>query len=364
VTEHDASEAAGSTSLSDPMDVLPAGARRQEPRHIVEQPSAPHHQLTDAGDEPPGTPSQESAAQEQPDDGGPAAGGDSAIPPLVKRLATLAGSTTILTALLFYFGWSRAYYFYDYLGVDSSLLSLTTRDYLQLSVDGLFVPILVAGFTGLVLLWAHVRFGPRLSRTRRVHAVSAVICVAGVLLLVNGLSRVLFLTPLNGPLAVAPLSLGAGAVLLFYGMRLQRRIASAGAATSELVSSGEWLSLLALVGLALFWVANDYSAEVGKTRAQQFVAELPSLPNAQLYSAHSLSLSAPGVHETRCRTADATYRSRYDGLKLVLQSGDMYLLVPAKWSRLDGVAILLPRDNNFRLQFSPAGVPFDPRQPC
>ena len=122
--------------------------------------------------------------------------------------------------------------------------------------------------------------------------------------------------------------------------------------------------MLALVGLALFWVANDYSAEVGRTRAQQFVAELPSLPNVQLYSAHSLSLSAPGVQERRCHTADATYRSRYDGLKLVLQSGDMYLLLPAQWSRFDGVAILLPRDRDLRLQFSPAGVIAVPRQPC
>ena len=52
------------------------------------------------------------------------------MPPSVRRLATFAGSTTVLTAILFYFGWSRAYYFYDYLGVDSSLLNLTTRDYL------------------------------------------------------------------------------------------------------------------------------------------------------------------------------------------------------------------------------------------
>lgn len=295
----------------------------------------------------------------------PASGGsDSVIPSSVRRLAALAGSTTVITGLLFYFGASQAYYFYDYLGVDSSTLSLTTRDYLQLSVDGLFVPILMIGVGGLLLLWAHVRFAPRLAQAREVRMVSIVLCVVGVLLMLNAVSRVLVQTPLNRSLAVAPLSLGIGAWLLFYGMRLQRQPVTASGAASPWVSSGEWLALLLVVGLALFWVANDYSSEVGRTRARQFVSELPTLPSAQLFSAHDLGISAPGVRETRCRGADAAYRYRYDGLKLVLQSGDEYLLLPAQWSRVDGVTILLPRNDDVRLQFTPAGVPSDPGQPC
>ncbi len=294
----------------------------------------------------------------------PSGGSDTAIPSSARRLAALAGSTTVITGLLFYFGASRAYYFYDYLGVDSTLLNLTTRDYLQLSVDGLFVPILVMGVGGLMLLWAHVRFAPRLAQAREVRMVSIVLCVVGVLLLLNAVSRVLVQTPINRSLAVAPLCLGLGAWLLFYGMRLQRQPVTTTGSASPWVSSGEWIALLIVVGLALFWVANDYSAEVGRTRARQFVAELPTLPNAQLFSAQDLGISAPGVRETRCRGADAAYRYRYDGLKLVLQSGDEYLLLPARWSRVDGVSILLPRSNDVRIQFTPAGTPEDPGQPC
>ncbi len=298
-------------------------------------------------------------------DGGtdPTPHADAAVPPSVRRLATFAGSTTVLTAILFYFGWSRAYYFYDYLGVDSSLLDLTTRDYLQLSVDGLFVPVLVAGCVALLLLWARPRFAGLTVGARRRRTASLVMLGAGVLLLVNGASRVLVQTPLNRPLLVAPLSLAAGAVLLFVGMRMQPAQAGVGARSSP-AGTGEWLALVTLTGVALFWMANDYSAEVGTSRAQQLVADLPSLPSAQLFSAHRLGLTGQGVQETRCQAADTSYRYRYDGLKLVLQSGDVYLLLPTQWSRVDGVAFLLPRDDHVRLQFSPAGVLPDPAQPC
>jgi hypothetical protein len=288
---------------------------------------------------------------------------DASVPPSVRRLAAFAGSTTVLTAILFYFGWSRAYYFYDYLGVDSSLLNLTTRDYLQLSVDGLFVPVLVAGCVALLLLWARPRLvGLKVSARRR-RTASLAVLGAGVLLLANGVSRVVVETPLNRPLLVAPLSLAAGAWLLFAGMRMRPRPVES-AARSSPAGAGEWLAVVTLTGVALFWMANDYSAEVGTSRAQQFVADLPSLPNAQLYSGHRLGLTGRGVQETRCQAADTTYRYRYDGLKLVLQSGDVYLLVPTQWSRLDGVAFLLPRGEHVRLQFSPAGVLPDPAQPC
>ncbi len=293
----------------------------------------------------------------------PVPASESVVPPSVRRLATFAGSTTVLTSILFYFGWSRAYYFYDYLGVDSSLLSLTTRDYLQLSVDGLFVPVLVAGCATLLLVWTRSWMMGRKVGARRRRTALLVMRGAGVLLLANGVSRVVVGTPLNRPLLVAPLSLATGAVLLFAEMRMQRPAKVSGTPSAR-ASAGEWLGVVTLTGVALFWMANDYSAEVGTSRAQQFVADLPSLPNAQLYSAQRLGLTGPGVQETRCQADDTAYHYRYDGLKLVLQSGDVYLLLPTQWSRVDGVAFLMPRDEHVRLQFSPAGVLPDPAQPC
>src|SRR4029077_18370841 len=43
-------------------------------------------------------------------------------PQLVKILGAIVAPTTLLTALLYYFGWSHAYWFCDYFGVNSTVL--------------------------------------------------------------------------------------------------------------------------------------------------------------------------------------------------------------------------------------------------
>jgi hypothetical protein len=73
------------------------------------------------------------------------------------------------------------------------------------------------------------------------------------------------------------------------------------------------------------------------------------------YSEKRLILQSPGVREVDCHDPDAAYRFRYDGLKLVLQAGNQYFLLPAAWTRTNGAAIVLPRADKIRLQFSPPG---------
>jgi hypothetical protein len=110
------------------------------------------------------------------------------------------------------------------------------------------------------------------------------------------------------------------------------------------------------VGLSLFWAAADYSAAVGRSRAAQFVRELPSHPEAIVYSEHSLNMRAQGVGVVHCRDPEAAYGYRYDGLALVLQSNDQYVLLPKDWSPGDGVAMVLPRNDSVRLEFMRAGA--------
>jgi hypothetical protein len=56
-------------------------------------------------------------------------------------------------------------------------------------------------------------------------------------------------------------------------------------------------------------------------------------------------------------------RFRYDGLKLLPQSGDQYLLLPGTWSRRNGVAILIPRNDFLRLELVPASARATERPP-
>ncbi|MFJ7068086.1 hypothetical protein [Streptomyces sp. NPDC101115] len=121
----------------------------------------------------------------------------------------------------------------------------------------------------------------------------------------------------------------------------------------------EWAVVSTLVVLGLVWAANDYAASVGTVRAQRFMAGLPHHPTTIVYSEHSLSISGPGVTETPCKDGkggkddEAAYGYRYDGLTLILQSGNQYVLVPTRWTPADGVALVLPRNDSVRLEFGP-----------
>jgi len=308
--------------------------------------------------------------------GTPAAEPASGLPPqLIKILGAIVAPTTLLTALLYYFGWSHAYWFCDYFGVNSTVLGFTSTDYVMRSVDALFVPLTVAASAALLAVWGHTALRARLaagSRPRALRVLVPTAMVLGGLLVLGGFVSVFTTTVLSEHLVAAPLSLGFGVLLLVYALHLQRLVTSrpqaagsgSGSADCSAGGSGrggrgwaaaaEWAVVFVLVGLSLFWAATDYSAAVGRSRAGDFVAGLARYPSVVIYSARSLSLRAPGVTQVRCQDPEAAYRYRYDGLKLVLQSGDEYLFLPAKWTAASGVAILIPKSDSLRLEFFPA----------
>ena len=180
---------------------------------------------------------------------------------LTRVLGAVVAPTTLLTSLLFYFGWSRAYWFYIYFGVNSTLLDLTTRDYVQISLDALFVPITVVAFAGLLVLWGHAMLRVRLSagsEPRLLRVGIPAMAAAGAVLATAGLWSVFAPTWLDSYLGVAPISLALGVVLLVYAGHLGRLLtvlnAPAGrAAAPQWAAVAEWAVVFVLVGLSLFW---------------------------------------------------------------------------------------------------------------
>lgn len=273
---------------------------------------------------------------------------------LLKLAGSVIAPTTFVTALLFYFGWSHAYWFFHYFGINATVLDLTTRDFVMRSVDGLFMPVVYLAFVGVVAVWLY-RLAQRWvpdhlwAAARRVMA--TVQTPIGVALTAVGMWGAVAQTPLEVNVAVSPACLGVGAILLTHGSR--RRSLRAASAAPRWVTLWAWAGMLVLAGLSLFWVAHDYSADVGASRARQLELELVDEPSVTLYSAKRLNLDARGIREAVCEGSNTAYRFRYDGLRLVQQAGDQYVLLPAAWSRRDGVAILLPRDPDTRLEFAP-----------
>jgi hypothetical protein len=157
------------------------------------------------------------------------------------------------------------------------------------------------------------------------------------------------------------LSLSIGVLLLTYAARLrwilapQRRSGQLPRRTPDAVVVAKWGAVFILVSVGLFWAVGSYAIGVGQGRAQALAANLASSPDVVVYSEKSQNLHVPGVREVICQNPDAGYRFRYEGLKLVPQSGNLYLFLPAGWTRIDGVAILLPRTEALRLEFSQPG---------
>jgi len=270
------------------------------------------------------------------------------LPSVTRLLTEIVAPTALVTGLLFFFGWGHAYWFFHYFGVDSASLGLSRSDYLMRSVDGLFLPLAGLAVLALAVAWGRLlaeRFLPASVRRRR-RWPPRVAAVLGVLLLLNGISAGVVTTILNRGVAAVPLSFAVGIGILFYVVH------RSGTAGPGWLVVTEWLAVFVVVGLCLFWAAFDYSAAVGRSRAAQFVEELPASPEAVVYSESRLNLVAAGVDEVRCAgDPELAYAFRYDGLTLLWQANDEMVLLPRAWTARDGVAMVIPRGSGVRVEF-------------
>ncbi len=301
----------------------------------------------------------------------PSAPGDSALleaaaaaPKILKVAGAIVAPTTMLTALLFYFGQMYANGSFEYFGVNFTVLDLTVQDYLIRSADGLIIPLIVVAGATLLALWVHqllLRALP--ARTHRVTLRVVMPCAAitGLVLVTLAIVDVISRDPVfpTHP-ETRGLNFSLGVLLLFYAARLLRRFIAdkrperVPRRPPVAVSVAEWGAVFILVSVGLFWAVGSYASLVGTGRAKQIEALLPSFPDVAAFSEKRLSLQAPGVREVICQEGTA-YRFRYDGLKLVQQSGNQYLFLPGGWTHVNGSAILIPRSETLRLEFSPAG---------
>lgn len=287
----------------------------------------------------------------------PAEGG--ALGVALRATGAVLASTTVLTALLFYFGMQHAYWFCQYFGVNYTVLELTTTDLLLRSADGLFVPLTVAAVAAMAGVWLY-RLGhgrsPAPVRRWAARAGTPVAAVVGAALLAVAAAALLAPAAFGAVLALPGLCLIGGTALVVLASRRQR-VAAERRGRPPLppaAAAVEWAVLFALVAVGLFWSAGDYSARVGTSRAVQLAQQLPTWPDATLYAAQGLSLPPTTAQETACR-ADAAYPVRYTGLKLVFATAGHYFLLPAGWRPGRDPAVVVPRSEALRLDFAAPG---------
>jgi hypothetical protein len=268
-------------------------------------------------------------------------------------ITTFIAPTTLVGALVFYFGWTRTRAWWLYFGVDPSVLGFSNQDYVLRSVNALFPALLVVAIVAAAMAWAvrrtdrlvadiaSGRAGPNarrvLSRARPIiGTLGATFFAAGVIALFWGLLHFEVLSAL---------ALGLGAMLLALAGRLRT-----GRAARRDRSSWETAALWVVLTLSAFWAISDFALLTGRGAARFTGNNLSLRPAVTIFSTERLGLSGPGV-DTEALAASERYRFRYTGLRILLRTGGRFLLVPEGWE--PGAAVFLIDDEpSLRFEFS------------
>jgi hypothetical protein len=273
---------------------------------------------------------------------------------------------TVATALLVYFGWARSDEEARQLGLEESVLGMSTRDYVLRSIDTLFVPLLVVGCAGIVWLLAHEQISAAVDHRRR---------LPGLRKTFRWLRFSWLAIPAIGLIAglvwpawlelIVPLSMTAGILITSYAAVMCRRIDSLTEPDSAGGRLARWhwplMKLLvgALVALTIFWELSMFAGVVGRGLAHQIVAGLDDRTGVVVYSKEDIQISGPGVTKYRIAEPSSAYGFRYDGLRLLQRTGDKYYLMPVGWRTVADGVIALPDDGSVRVEFSTAGQSAD-----
>ncbi|MEQ4720604.1 hypothetical protein [Nonomuraea sp. B19D2] len=266
-------------------------------------------------------------------------------------LAQIVAPTTLVAAIMMYFGAVYRNTLYGRLGVHQSMLGLSVQDYVQSSPSLAIEPLVWVLLAVLVAPWVHaglVRFfaGHRTATTRTlvVMAVLGAACAGAGIMWIAGWREL--------PPIFMPICLGLGVFVLVYAFSLYVRFNP----RQTISPAGQILQRTVCVTLLLvllLWAVADFAQRRGQEVADQYRADPGMLPSTVVYAPRRLYLEGPGITETTLPDPNATFRYRYFGLRLLLHSNRRYFLLPDCWAtNPEARAIALPADDSLRLEFA------------
>ncbi|WP_457102087.1 hypothetical protein [Microbacterium sp. P5_E9] len=271
-------------------------------------------------------------------------------------LSKFIAPATLITALLFYFGYVSSREYFLYFGVDVDVLSLSNQQFVMRSPGALFVPVMV-----IVLAAAGLIVGHRVLR-RRVRAMNEVRQTrvirifgwTGVILLTIGL-LLAFLFAVLGNWDyygfVTPLCLAVGAGLTAYSLSTARAVTGSKEGRSAIVL------LVAAVVAGVFWATATVAQWWGLGQARFLAADMGVLPAVVLDSKQPLQAGSADIQQTELargltpEEAQGQFLYRYHGLRLLVRGGDYLFLVPDLWSPNASTLVIPLDDDAFRFRF-------------
>ncbi|MGW6195255.1 hypothetical protein ACWF0M_03815 [Kribbella sp. NPDC055110] len=260
----------------------------------------------------------------------------------VSFAAGIVTPVTLVSALLFYFGYVSARSQYEYFGIDVDTIGLSTRDYVMRSPQPLLVPLLVITLLAVAALLLHSAIHPTATGVRRAARIAVLVLVVGV--------AGLLAYPLIGRIAyyalIVPAVIGLSAATLAYLTYLRRK------ADPSVGPQRILIALLAVVTVVCaFWATATTAQYSGLGLAKSDARHLNRFPVVILDTKEKLALRSPGIEETALRAgAGQTFNYRYRGLRLLVVGENRLFLVPANWSA-SNTTLILPLDNSIRVQF-------------
>ncbi len=284
---------------------------------------------------------------------GPSSGGDRS---RLSRLANLFGPTTILPAILYYYGYVSLKSYYSYFGISLSALDLSPTDFLVRTPDTLFRPIASLMIILVVLFLVHnlLDQGLNWARTQLARRVSVGFAVAG-----GALAAIGFVGLYRSPEGLlSPLSLVAAALLLEYSLWVFARYGAPPPRFDTLLHAAVDLRrglVIALVVIGAFWTVNELAQTRGTANAELTARSLPLQSQAVVYSAKDLQLPGPDVGEQRLEEENSAFAFRYNGLRPLLYANGRWFLLPVGWRHDNGATVIVLVDNpsNVRVDLAP-----------
>jgi hypothetical protein len=253
----------------------------------------------------------------------------------------IVAPVTLISGLLFYFGYVSARAQYEYFGIDVDTIGLRTQDYVMRSPQPLLVPLLGLTLLAVAGLLLHNAILPTATTIRRAKIVTIALLLLGVLGLIG--------YPLLGHLPyyalVVPAVIGLAAAALAYLSYFDRK--AAGLAPQYVL-----VGLLAVVTTTCaFWATATTAQYSGRGLAKSDARNLRQFPVVILDTKERLQLRSPGIEETSLKAgAEQAFNYRYRGLRLLVVGQNRLFLVPQQWNA-SNTTVVVPLDSSIRVQF-------------
>ncbi|MGW4350608.1 hypothetical protein ACWELJ_00815 [Nocardia sp. NPDC004582] len=281
--------------------------------------------------------------------------------PVLGAIVAALPPLTLISYLMFYFGWERSSQQARDMGLDVALFGYSTPDYVLRSLNTLTIPLLLTG--GLALAWLALhRFvqiqvdrrdgteSERSTTRRRIRVVGRATIAAGLLVVVAAMIVIALRPAVMDGLQV-PLVLAIATAVAAYGRWLVNA-ASDGKPSEEPWQRGLYaLAIGVLISLFLVREVGNWADVEGHMYAGKVEQTVSRMPRVTLLSDRPLGIDAPGV-KTEAVPDGSTVHYRTTGLRLLDRAGGHLFLLHDGWRRRDGITIVVADDKDVSWQLS------------